>query len=407
MKILFLIVCALLLRGGNDDFLQEQENKVQVSNKLTVGAARFDLYLPTLRDKRVGLVVNHTSLVGDAGQERHLLDTLLAQGIKVVKVFAPEHGFRGTADAGEEVKSGKDKATGVSIVSLYGANRKPTAEQMKDVDVVVFDIQDVGARFYTYISTMHYVMEACAEQNKLLVVLDRPNPNGFYVDGPVLKPEFKSFVGMHPGVPIVHGMTVGEYAQMINGEAWLPNKSKCPLTIVPCVNYDHEMLYTLPVKPSPNLPNMTSVYLYPSLCLFEGTIMSVGRGTEFPFQVYGSPSFPSKRFSFTPKSLAGAKTPPYRDTLCYGVDLRQVQREEFLVSRKLNLQYVMTAYHKTPENLQKTFFIKYFDQLAGTDELKKQIQQGKTEQEIRYSWENGLAEFKQTRKKYLLYPDNL
>jgi uncharacterized protein YbbC (DUF1343 family) len=408
MKIVYLLLSLFLfsapVRCGSEVPMTQD---TVASGRLTIGAEQFENYVPGLKGKRVGLVVNNTSVVGPLSKEVHLVDTLLSQGVKIVKIFAPEHGFRGTADAGEEIKSSTDKKTGLPLVSLYGNNKKPTADQLKDLDVVIFDIQDVGARFYTYISTMHYVMEACAENKKTLIVLDRPNPNGFYVDGPVLDMKFKSFVGMHP-VPIVHGMTVGEYAQMINGEGWLANKVKCSLIVVPILNYDHEMVHIIRQKPSPNLPNMTAIALYPSLCLFEGTIMSVGRGTDFPFQVFGHPHFSSKKFSFTPTSREGAKSPPLKDTLCYGIDLRDKTKDDFLKSRQINLTWLLGAYqHMADAGHAKDFFIPYFTQLAGTDQLRKQIEQGMSEEKIRESWSTGLFGFKAMRKKYLLYLDNV
>lgn len=365
---------------------------------IEVGAEQTVMYLHQLTGKKVGIVANHTSMI----KNTHLVDSLLTLKVNVVKVFSPEHGFRGDADAGEKVTSNIDKKTGLPIVSLYGKNKKPTAEQLKDLDVVIFDIQDVGARFYTYISTMSYVMEACAESNKELIILDRPNPNGHFVDGPILEEKFKSFVGMHP-VPLVHGMTIGEYAQLVNGEGWLANKVKCKISIVKVKNYDHNYAYKLPIKPSPNLPNMSSVYLYPSLCLFEGTPISVGRGTELPFQVLGHPKIKSDRYSFTPKSVAGAKSPKLEGELCHGYNLSFFGEEYMKGKGGLNLFWLIDIYTNFPT--KEGFFTEMFNLLAGTDKLQQQIKDGKTEQQIINSWQPGLKEFKQIRKKYLLYKD--
>lgn len=370
--------------------------------KVVVGAEKMNNYVPQLKNKKIGLVVNHTSLVGEFEKEKHLVDTLVKLGITIDKIFVPEHGFRGKADAGENVGNSIDAKTGIAIVSLYGNKKKPTKEDLASIDFMIFDIQDVGARFYTYISTMHYVMEACAENNVPLVVLDRPNPNGFYVDGPVLKPEFKSFVGMHP-VPVVHGLTVGEYAKMINGEKWLEGGKQCRLTVIPCDNYFHDDTYEVRVKPSPNLPNMTAIYLYPSLCFFEGTIVSVGRGTSYPFQIFGYPEFPSKIFEFTPKSVEGAKNPPYLNTKCYGMDLREYGKNYFLENRKLNIKWLIDAYNRTPD--KSKFFNNFFDKLAGSEQLRQQIIAGKTETQIRQSWQADLEEFIVMRQQYLLYKD--
>jgi uncharacterized protein YbbC (DUF1343 family) len=321
----------------------------------------------------------------------------LSRGVKITTIFAPEHGFRGEADAGAYVKDAKDTKTGLPIVSLYGKNKKPSAEQLTNVDVLVFDIQDVGTRFYTYISTMHYIMEAAAEQNKEVLILDRPNPNGNYIDGPVLEPEHKSFVGMHP-IPIVHGLTVGELANMINGEKWLEGQRQAKITVIPVSNYNHNLPYTLPVKPSPNLPNQQAILLYPSLCLFEGTNVSVGRGTPMPFQVIGSPYYKFKDFSFTPVSTPGATEPPYKNQVCYGKDLTDPT-----IAQPFTLAYLIDFYKNSTQ--QDKFFNNFFEKLAGTSELRKQIIAGKTEAEIRASWEPALANYKTLRKKYLLYPD--
>lgn len=367
--------------------------------QIRTGAERTEAYFRLLRGKRVAVVANHSSLIGTT----HLVDSLISSGIIVKRIFSPEHGFRGSADAGEEVESGVDAKTGIQVVSLYGMNNKPTVEQLKDIDVVVFDIQDVGVRFYTYISTMHYVMEACAENKVELLILDRPNPNGFYVDGPVLLPEFKSFVGMHT-VPLVHGMTIAEYARMINGEGWLQNGVRCSLLWVVCEGYSHKTRYALPRKPSPNLPNMLSIYLYPTLGLTEGTNLSCGRGTDFPFQVIGSPFLEETGFSFTPRSIVGAsKNPPYLGKACKGIDFRVKAPLVEPQENKLSIGIIMYAYQHTSD--KEHFFTSFFNRLAGTKELRKQITEGKTEKEIRASWKPSLERFMLTRKKYLLYDD--
>ncbi len=361
---------------------------------LIIGAAKTEHYLPSLKGKSVGLLINHTSMVGDV----HLVDFLIDNKISIERIFAPEHGFRGKADAGEKIDDNIDAETGISIISIYGKNRKPTSDMMEGLDVVIFDIQDVGTRFYTYISSMHYMMEACAENNIKMMVLDRPNPNGHYIDGPILNPEFKSFVGMHP-IPIVHGLTVGELAKMINGEKWLKNELNCDLQVVLMENYNHSDAYSLPVKPSPNLPNDHSIYLYPSLCFFEGTNISIGRGTEFPFQVIGYPNKKYGDFSFTPKSIDGmAKHPKLEGEKCYGVDLRNADRPD-----RLDLSYLISFYKLWEK--EESFFIKYFNTLAGTDELKKQIESGMTAEAIRTSWQEDIHDYKKLREKYLLYQD--
>jgi uncharacterized protein YbbC (DUF1343 family) len=370
-----------------------QQQKPEQEKKLVLGAEQVKSYKALLFNKKVALVVNQTSMVGD----KHLVDVMLENDIEVKKVFAPEHGFRGQADAGEKVESGKDPKTGLPIVSLYGKNKKPTAEQLADVDVVIFDIQDVGVRFYTYISTMHYVMEACAENNKHLIVLDRPNPNGDYIDGPVLEEEHRSFVGMHP-IPIVHGLTVGELAGMINGEGWLEGGLKCELSVIRMENYTHHTPYELPVKPSPNLPNQQSIRLYPSLALFEGTSISVGRGTYMPFQVVGYPDKRFGEFSFMPESIEGmAKYPKHEGKTCYGVDLRNITPPAF------TLRYLLDFYRMS--DFKEEFFNNFFEKLAGTSELRDQIKAGFDEQEIRLSWQEDLTKYKEMRKVYLLYPE--
>lgn len=371
------------------------------TEEIVVGAARIDEYLSLIKNRPVAIVGNHTSLVGNT----HLLDTLLSLGVEVTRVFSPEHGFRGVADAGETVSGSVDAKTGVPIVSLYGKHKKPTDEDMAGLEVILFDLQDVGTRFYTYISTMHYVMEACAEQDVQMIVLDRPNPNGHYVDGPILEPRFKSFVGMHP-VPIVHGMTVGEYARMINGEGWLAGAKKCKLKVIKAEGYDHNAVYELPVRPSPNLPNMASIYLYPSLCLFEGTIVSVGRGTDKPFQIYGHPKLYEGDYDFTPRSIPGAsKDPKYEGVECHGYDLEEYGEKSARKAARIDLSWLIKAHQSFGEEEQRDFFNNYFNTLAGNAQLRQQIKEGKTEEEIRKTWAFGIENFKKIREKYLLYRD--
>jgi uncharacterized protein YbbC (DUF1343 family) len=366
---------------------------------IKTGADQIEKYLPIIKNKKVAIVSNHTSLVGD----KHLVDTLLSRGVEMVrimKVFVPEHGFRGDFDAGEVVYSEIDSITGLPIVSLYGRHKKPFPEDLSDLDLVVFDIQDVGVRFYTYISTLHYVMEACAEQDVPLLLLDRPNPNSGYIDGPILEKENTSFIGIHP-IPIVYGLTIGEFAKMINGEGWLKNAVKCDLKVIPCKNYYHGKSFSLPVKPSPNLPNDHSVKLYPSLCLFEGTVISEGRGTLTPFELYGHPELKGD-FSFIPMSIPGmTKSPRYKNTECYGEDLRDFVPNEGW--NKLYLNWLIDSYNKFPN--QEEFFTPFFKKLAGSDLLQKQIESGMSESEIRKSWQSDLDSFKQIRKKYLIYKD--
>jgi len=371
----------------------------QQEGGIVVGAERTDIYYPILKGKQVAVVANHTSLLHGA----HLVDSLVGAGMKIAKIFSPEHGFRGKADAGQLIDDKIDLVTGMPIISLYGNHKKPTKEDLLGIDLVIFDIQDVGARFYTYISTLTYVMEACAENDISVVVLDRPNPNGFYVDGPVLEPEHKSFVGMHE-VPIVHGMTVGEYAQMINEEQWLLDSVKCDLTIVPVKNYSHTDLYELPEKPSPNLPNKYAVYLYPSICLFEGTVVSVGRGTDYPFQIIGHPEFLLGSYIFVPRSIPGVATrPKHEGVYCNGQNLIGYAREIENNPAQLNLAWLVTYYDELKD--KSDFFTDYFTLLAGTEKLQKQVEQGWTEEQIRESWQPALDEFKEIRKTYLLYPD--
>ncbi|RAJ00319.1 uncharacterized protein YbbC (DUF1343 family) [Chitinophaga skermanii] len=369
--------------------------------EVQVGAARLQAYLPLLKGKRVALLVNYTATVG----ETHLVDTLLKRGVNIKKIFSPEHGFRGTADAGEKVDNTKDAATGLPIVSLYGKHRKADANDLKDVDIIIFDIQDVGVRFFTYISSLQELMESAAQYKKQVIVLDRPNPNGMIIDGPILDTAFRSFIGMQP-IPVSHGMTVGEYARMLNGEKMLAKKAKCKLTVIPMQYYSHDYPYYLPLKPSPNLPNQRSVELYASICFFEGTVFSLGRGTDKPFQVFGHPALPKNLFSFTPRSVPGAKNPPLLDQTCYGFDLSadtlDIRKE---LNGKLRLEWLITAYKMYPE--KDKFFIPFFSKLAGNNILQQQIEKGMTEDEIRATWEPGLKKFKAIRKKYVLYADNI
>ncbi|WP_372755614.1 exo-beta-N-acetylmuramidase NamZ domain-containing protein [Labilibaculum sp.] len=369
------------------------------SAELRCGAERFKEYLPFLQNKRIALVANQSSLVNG----EHLLDVLLGKKVQITKLFSPEHGFRGEADAGEKISNETDSKTGLPIVSLYGKHYKPSVRDLKGIDLVLFDIQDVGVRFYTYLSTLHYVMEACAEQGKTFIVLDRPNPNGQYVDGPVLDMKYSSFVGMHP-VPVVYGMSIGEYAQMINGEGWLKNKTQCDLRVISCTNWNREDAYVLPVKSSPNLPNQLSLSLYPSLCFFEGTVVSAGRGTDHPFQCYGHPDFTNGNFVFTPRSILGAsKYPKFKGMKCVGYDLRKLNVNEFREKKKLDLSFLLTAYGELKS--KDVFFNSFFVQLAGTDKLRLQIENHFSEEEIRRSWQNDLQKFSTIRAKYLLYPD--
>jgi len=360
------------------------------------GANQLELYKNIIEGKSVAVVANQTSMIGST----HLVDKLLSIEINIKVIFSPEHGFRNLADAGEIINNGKDPETGIPLISLYGSHLKPTSQDLSGIDVVIFDIQDVGTRFYTYISTLHYIMESCAENHVKCLVLDRPNPNGFYFDGNILDTAYSSFVGMDP-VPVVHGMTVGEYAGMINGEGWLKNGISCDLVVIKCKNYSHKTLYDLPVKPSPNLPNQTSVYLYPSICFFEGTAISLGRGTSFPFQVFGSPDLPDKGFSFIPESVPGAKNPPLLGVKCFGTDLRNAIEMKLAPKPELNLNWLISAYNDFPQ--KDKFFTSYFDVLAGGPVLREQIQKGMTSEQIRETWKEGLARFSKIRQKYLLY----
>jgi uncharacterized protein YbbC (DUF1343 family) len=371
------------------------------SDNLT-GAENTKAYLNLLKGKKVGVVTNQTGtirkIVSKPGKviDENIIDFLLEKNINIQTIYAPEHGFRGTADAGEHVVDGKDTKTGLPIISLYGDNKKPKPEQLAGIDVLIFDLQDVGARFYTYISSLHYIMEACAENNIQLLVFDRPNPNGNIIDGPILEKEHTSFIGMHP-IPTLHGMTIGEYAKMINGEKWLKNEIQCNLKVIPCVNYKRELSYNLPMKPSPNLPNDQAINLYASICLFEGTNVSSGRGTEKQFQIYGSPYLPKSDFSFTPVPNFGSKEPMNKNQLCYGEDLSSIPKVT-----QLELKWLIKAYNTTAD--KSKFFIPFFTKLAGTKKLQEQIEAGVSEYDIRKSWEKGLKEFKEMRKKYLMYP---
>lgn len=370
----------------------DNEIKTYTTKKIKTGAENFVAYGPILANKKVGIVTNQTSLINN---KIHLVDFLLEKGVYIEKIYAPEHGFRGIADAGELIIDGKDSKTNLPIISLYGNNKKPTAEQLQGIDILVFDLQDVGARFYTYISTLHYVMEACAEINIPVVILDRPNPNGSIIDGPVLDTTYRSFIGMHP-IPVLHGMTIGEYGKMINGEKWLANGIQCELTIIPCSFYTRDLFYSVPVPPSPNLPNDTSINLYASLCFFEGTSVSVGRGTDKQFQIYGSPFLQNYDFTFTPLPNLGAKNPPYNGVLCFGEDLSN----ETPVTR-LNLHWLIKAYKSSSDG--SAFFTNFFTKLAGNKTLQQQIEAGLSESEIRKTWESDLESFKLKRQKYLIY----
>lgn len=366
--------------------------------KIRTGAERTEIYLPLLKAKKIAITGNQTSVIKNKnGNYTHLVDSLLNLNISIEKVFAPEHGFRGTADAGEVIKNGIDIKTGLSVVSLYGNSKKPSSESLQGIDLMIFDIQDVGARFYTYISTLHYIMEACAENNIPLIILDRPNPNGYYIDGPILEDAHSSFVGMHP-IPVVHGMTIGEYARMINGEQWLENGIQCDIKIIEMENYDHSKSYSLPVKPSPNLPNDKSINLYPSLCFFEGTNVNAGRGTSKQFQVFGSPYLDKEYFdySYIPVPMEGAKNPKHSGKKCYGTDLSKTPE-----LNQLNLEWLIEAYKNTENS--EDFFNSFFTKLAGTEKLQQQIENGLTFQEIKDSWKEGLENFQIIRKQYLLY----
>jgi len=382
---------------GKGQIISSSDYKTLTPSDIKVGAERMDQYLPALRGKKVAIVANQASLV----KKTLLVDTLLSLGINITEIFAPEHGFKGDEDAGALIKDGKYKGK-VPIISVYGDHNKPTPDDLKNIDVVVYDLQDVGVRFFTYVSTLHYVMEACAENNKELIVLDRPNPNGYYVDGPVLEPAFKSIVGIDP-IPIVYGMTPAEYARMLNGEKWLKDGKQCNLTCVSVEGYTHKSFYDMPVKPSPNLPNMTSVYLYPSIALFEGTVISVGRGTDHAFQVIGAPGLQEASYTFTPQSKPGATHPMYEGKVCNGYNLSDFGSILIKNYQKLYLFWLKGAYKNYPD--KPSFFNSYFNQLAGTDKLQQQIKAGVSDDEIRKSWEPALSNFKKIRQRYLLYED--
>jgi len=416
--VLVMISCASKVKNSADE-KDEILEQVLIDSSIVVGANQTDIYLPLLKGKRIGIVANQSSVIfisknikEEIRSYSHLVDSLLSLKIDVNTVFAPEHGFRGKADAGERIKDGVDAKTGVPIISLYSANKKPKLEQLKEtekyesdiskgvskIDIMLFDLQDVGVRFYTYISTLHYVMEACAEANIPLIILDRPNPNGHYIDGPVLEMEHKSFVGMHP-IPVAHGMTIGEYAKMINGEKWLANGVQCDLKVIPIKNYNHNLSYSLPIKPSPNLPNDKAINLYPSLCFFEGTNVSAGRGTKTQFQIFGSPFLNKDTFDFefTPQPNEGAKYPKHQNKICFGKDLTKVE-----TINTLNLKWLIEAYNLT-EN-KSEFFNAFFTKLAGSETLQAQIEVGLSEEAIKATWKDGLERFKETRKSYLIYP---
>jgi uncharacterized protein YbbC (DUF1343 family) len=389
-SILFLIIFLPLLTSCTGATSQPVSVKT--------GCEHTSLYLEQLRGKSVGIVANHTTIIGHT----HLVDSLVSLGIHIATIFAPEHGFRGDADAGADIRNGVDPKTGIRIVSLYGNKTRPDSADLKGIDLMVYDIQDVGVRFYTYISTLHYILEACAQNDIPLLILDRPDPLGFYIDGPVREPEYTSFVGLDP-LPVVYGMTPGELAGMMNGEGWLSKGLHCDLQVIPCSGYDHTTRYVLPVSPSPNLNSMEAVYLYPSVCFFEGTIMSLGRGTEMPFRVVGHPDYPDRSFSFIPRSGKSNQSPLLKDQVCYGIDLRKISVDSLQKKDKIDLQLVMDVYRNMHRG--KDFFIPYIDRLAGTGRLKEQIIAGMTPDEIRQSWQPGLRTFAALRRKYLLYPD--
>jgi len=370
----------------------------QAQERVIVGAENTDEYFYAIQDKRVAVMSNHTGMIGD----EHLVDFLVKNKINVTSIFAPEHGFRGTADAGESISNTVDKKTGIPIRSLYdGKGRKPSKASMNTFDVMLIDVQDVGLRFYTYYITMVKLMDACAEYDKKIIILDRPNPNGHYVDGPILDMKYKSAVGWLP-IPVVHGMTLGELALMVNGEKWLPQGRTCDLIVAKCKNYTHQTLYELPISPSPNLPNMKSIYLYPSTCLFEGTPLSLGRGTSFPFQVYGHPNMKGYKFSFTPRSISGAKNPPLLNRKCYGVDLRNVGNEE-IFTKGLDLSYIIDAYNNL--KMGRRFFTSFFENLIGVEYVRQMIMEGKSADEIKEMWRDGVEKFKKQRRPYLLYEE--
>lgn len=376
---------------------QHNELKLVEYDEIVSGASQLNKYLPLLSNSNVAVVANQSSLIGNT----HLVDTLISRGVNISKIFCPEHGFRGVAEAGKKIPDSIDLKTKIPIISLYGSNKKPTSVDLDNIDVVVFDLQDVGTRFYTYISTLTYVMEACAENNIPIIVLDRPNPNGFFIDGPVLEKEHQSFIGLHP-VPVVYGMTIGEYARMVAGEYWINKASEIDLSVIPLIGWDRNMIVRLKIKPSPNLPNWQSVYLYPSLCFLEGTVMSIGRGTDFPFQVYGHPEFMIGSFTFKPDSTQSASQPKFKGVHCNGANLNGYAENFRNNNKKINLSWLIGSYEMMKNN--GNFFSSYFEKLAGTKELKKQIVAGLSEDEIRKSWQPKIGKFKKVRAKYLLYP---
>ncbi|HBZ35783.1 MAG TPA: DUF1343 domain-containing protein [Rikenellaceae bacterium] len=395
------LIIALILSIASSLSAQKTKNgSADSAQKIKVGAESIEEYLPMVQGKRVAVLSNQTGVIGNT----HLVDTLIALKVNVVFIMSPEHGFRGDADAGEHVSSSVDKKTGIPIKSLYEGNTgKPSSEPLNQIDVIIFDLQDVGVRFYTYLTTMARMMEACAENGKKMIVLDRPNPLGFYVDGPILDMKYKSGVGWLP-IPVIHGMTFGELAGMINGEKWLSNGIQCDVSVIKCKNYTHASMYTLPVKPSPNLPEMRSIYLYPSMCYFEATPVSLGRGTDHPFQMYGHPNMKGYDFNFTPKSIPGAKNPPQLNRVCYGVDLTKEPSIEEINKKGINLEYLIDAYHNL--NLDNFFFNSFFELLIGRDYVRKMIIAGNSATEIKSMWADDVAKFKEQRKPYLLYPDN-
>lgn len=410
--LLFIYAIALISCGSKKPIASNviattiDQPSLLVDTKLKTGAEQLDKYMPMIKGKRVGILANPTTTIGGT----HLVDSLQKIGVKIMKVFGPEHGFRGNASAGIKVSDEFDEATGIKIVSLYGKKRKPNAEDLADIDIMIFDIQDVGCRFYTYINVLRDVMESCAEYNKPLLILDRPNPNGYLVDGPILDMKLKSGIGQFP-IPISHGMTVGEFAKMINGEGWLPNGAKCEINIISVSNYTHDMPYIVPVKPSPNLNTQQSILLYPAVCLFEGTIINLGRGTQFPFTVLGAPLLKGKyNFNFTPIGIKGmAETPLHKDNICYGLDLRSYNPDEMRKTNRIPLKWMIDLYQNYPD--KPKFFdrsqsnqIGNIDYLAGVSEFKTQIASALSEDEIRKTWEPGLSQYKEMRKKYLLYP---
>lgn len=396
------LLLTTLLNGCNAPMTKKDPSvPVKPLDKILTGAEQLEKYLPILKGKAIALVVNQTSLINGT----HLVDTLLTEGIRIEKIFAPEHGFRGDADAGEKISDQKDPKTSLPIISLYGAKKEPGIADLEGVDLVVYDIQDVGVRFYTYIATLHYVMQGCAKSGTPLLVLDRPNPNGHYVDGPTLKTGFQSFVGMHP-VPVVYGMTAGEYAQMINGELWLEHQMQCTLQVIPCLNYDHLMAYELPVAPSPNLKSMRAIYLYPSICFFEGTIISEGRGTPTPFEMFGHPNLSKDNVVFTPVSGPGSKFPKLEGQTCFGTSFLHIPTDSIRQWRRIRLSYLLETYAQLSKTEQHFFLsTNFIDKLAGCADLRWQITNGWNEQQIRDTWQEDLEKFKIIRKKYLLYPD--